>query len=297
MQITEKLELPFQPEINRLAEIQVLQSENFGLSLQQQFALFTEEYQRTVDDYYANKQLELIKKTELVDFMFDLHMKSFNLPIEFEQTFQLLKIITAKSALYHSAFFTHAHNPVTHYLRTASSHIKQKLHYKNKKECLKLLSDNIQLLIIKYQSDPTFFHIQSKAVINLFKVTKAKNSVNKKHTQALKTTYLKDSFTREISHISDKASDKKMNVFLFSAKNLKKGDWVNLKKASKSALIKLIWKANDNSEFIFVNMDGEKVRQCTLIELASDFENGVIALISDNPSSFKKNNSVLKTIG
>ena len=297
MQTTEKLDTPFQPEINRLAEIQVIQSESFGLSLKKQFALFTKEYQRTINEYYANKQLELIKKIELVDLMFDVHMKSFNLPAEFEQSFQLLKIITAKSALYHSAFFTHTHNPVTHYLRTASSHIKQKLHGKNKKECLNLLTKNIQLLIIKYQSDPTFFDAQSKVIINIFKVTKAKNSAKKQAEPTLKTSYLKDSFTREVTHITEGSSDKKLNVFLFSAKNLKKGDWVNLKQASKPALIKLIWKADDSSEFIFVNKEGEKVRQCTLIELASDFENGVISLIIDNPNSLKKNDSLLKTIG
>jgi len=297
MQTTEKLDIPFQSEINHLAEIQVIQSESFRMSLKKQFALFTKEYQRTIDSYYAHKQLDLIKKVELVDFLFDLHMTSFNLPLEFEQSFQLLKIITAKSALYHSGFFTHSHNPVTHYLRTASKHIKQKLNSKNKKECLKLLNDNIQLLIIKYQSDPSFFDIQSKAIINTFKITKAKNSAKKQTKPTLKTSYLKDSFTREASHLTEVSAKNTLNVFLFSAKNLKKGDWVNLKQKSSKALIKLIWKADDNSEFIFVNKDGEKARQCSLIELASDFENAIISLVTDNTSTLKKDNSLFKTIG
>ncbi len=299
MQTTEKLDIPFQPEINHLAAIQVQQSESFNLSITKQFELFKNEYQLTLKSYYSNNQQELIKKIELVDFMFDVHMQSFGLPKAFQQLFNLLKIITAKSALYHSAFFSHAHNPVAHYLRTASSHIKQKLNSKNKAECLKLLNENIQLIIIKYQSNPSFFDAQTKVIVKTFKPNKKLIIGSDKKKPSLKTSYLKDTFSREVINIKDAAS-KKNNVFLFTAKNIKKGEWINLKlKGRNTALIKLIWKANDNSEFIFVNKEGEKVRQCNLLELAADLENGVVSTQTNETKTKigKRNDSFLKTIG
>jgi len=297
MQTTEKLHIPFQDEINQFAAIQVQQSEYFKSSIKKQFEFFQSEYHLIKEYFQSNNQIELIKKLELVDFMFEMHMEPFNLPENFKQSFYLLKIITVKSALYHSSFFINTHNPIAHYLRTVSSHIKQKLTTKNSKDCFKVLNDNIQELIIKYQSDPSFFDLQAKSLINTFKLTKALKGASQSSNSILKTSSLKDNFTREITHKNSLTNKQKNNVFLQLAKNIKKGDWLDLQQKSNKILIKLIWKADDNSEFIFVNKEGEKVRQSTLLELAADLENNIVSIMSKATETRHKNNSVLKTIG
>ncbi len=297
MQTTEKLHLPFQDEINQLAAIQVQQSECFNLSIEEQYNFFNVEYNSTKEYFHSINHTDLIKKLELVDFMFDINIEPFNLPDSFEQTLSLLKIITAKSAFYHSAFFINSHNPIAHYLRTTSSHISQKLTAKNGKECLGLLNGNIQTLIIQYQSDPSFFDVQTKNIINTFKLTKALKGASQSSKSALKTSTLKDSFTGKVAHKTNLSLKQKNNVYLQLAKNISKGDWLDLQQKSNKILIKLIWKADDNSEFIFVNKEGEKVRQCTLLELASDLENHIVTVMSSVSNTRHKNNSVLKTIG
>lgn len=297
MQTTEKLHIPFQTEINHLADIQIKQCDMFKLSVNKQFQYFDKEYSAIKHKFSIENKLDLIKRVELVDFLFELNVHAYSLPKDFENAFNLLKIVVAKTALYHSALFINSHNPIAHYLQSAASHIKQKLNSKNQKACLKLLMVNIQTIITKYQSDPFFFDAEAKTIINTIKTAKALNNAsNDTEETVLKTSSLRDRFTSSMTHNDDEINIKN-NVFLLSAKNLKKGDWLNLEQNNTTILIKLIWKADDNSEFIFVNKDGVKERQCTLIELASDMENGVVSVMSNTSQALNRNNSVLKTIG
>lgn len=297
MQTTEKLDIPFELEINMLARIQVQQSEIFNHSISKQFEFFSSEYNTVIQQLHTNKQTELIKKIELVNFMFELHMESFQLPKQFEQSFHLLKIITVKSSFYHSAFFMHNYNPVVHYISTTAAYIKDNLSPKNTDAFVKQLNSNIQTLLNNFQSDPSYFDIQSKVIINSLKKIKGLNNKPEHSKPSLKTSSLNDRFSHKVSHNHDSSQKGKNNKHLLLAKSFKKGEWLNLKKASKSILIKLIWVANDQSEFIFVNKDGEKVKQCNLLELASDLENSIITTTANSINPKQRNTSFLKTIG
>ncbi len=297
MQTTEKLEILYLNQINILAEIQVLQSQNFKLSIAQQYELFNDEYQK-VYQLFDDDNHELILKMELTDLLFDIHLGSYELPQIINQQFSRLKIIVLKCALHHSAFFSHPDNPFVQYLSTNSQFITKHLNQQNIKQCCQLLSAQIEDLILNFQSDPMLFLAHSKKLLSTLKkeLTLNKPATAKKAT--LKTDSLKDKFSRVISHDQITKLDKTAKLNIQSAKNLAKGEWLELRNTTPPSLIKLIWKADDNSEFIFVNKEGVKVKQSTLFELAADFEQNVISLMSNkNKKTSHKNISVLKTIG
>lgn len=99
----------------------------------------------------------------------------------------------------------------------------------------------------------------------------------------------------------DQSSDNSIDTLFNFSRELKQGDWLLLSQSKQQINIKLIWKAADHSEFIFVDSKGVKVKQCSLQELVADL-NAKIILPMHNTSqtSLSQKNaqafSVLKTI-
>lgn len=82
-----------------------------------------------------------------------------------------------------------------------------------------------------------------------------------------------------------------------SADNIHKSDWIEIKKGSSTVLAKLTWKSQDQSQFIFVDRDGNRVCEITSDDLNKQLKNGTITLISATPKSQKRAAySVIQTI-
>lgn len=66
------------------------------------------------------------------------------------------------------------------------------------------------------------------------------------------------------------------------------GDWVHFLQDEERNLVKLAWKAEDSSLFIFVDRDGKRVCEVDTTELARQFESGEISLTDGNTGDAKK---------
>ncbi len=79
--------------------------------------------------------------------------------------------------------------------------------------------------------------------------------------------------------------------------NIHKSDWVEIKKGEISVLAKLTWIAEDQSQYIFVDRDGQRICEISGEKLESDLKNGNISLISSTPiNSQRAAYSVIQTI-
>ncbi len=94
---------------------------------------------------------------------------------------------------------------------------------------------------------------------------------------------------------SDKTATK--NEVRINANNIHKSDWVEIKKGNTSVLAKLTWKADDQSQYIFVDRDGQRVCEISREALDKSLESGTISLISSTPiNSQRASYSVIQTI-
>jgi len=81
------------------------------------------------------------------------------------------------------------------------------------------------------------------------------------------------------------------------AENIHKSDWIEIKKGNSTILAKLTWKSADNSQFIFVDRDGNRVCEISNTELNKELKAGTISLISSIPASSQRAAfSVIQTI-
>ena len=82
-----------------------------------------------------------------------------------------------------------------------------------------------------------------------------------------------------------------------SADSIHKSDWVEIKKGKTSVLAKLTWKAEDQSQYIFVDRDGQRVCEISREVLNKGLKAGTISLISSTPiNSQRAAYSVIQTI-
>ncbi len=82
-----------------------------------------------------------------------------------------------------------------------------------------------------------------------------------------------------------------------NADNIHKSDWVEIKKGKTSVLAKLTWKAEDQSQYIFVDRDGQRVCELSRETLDNELKSGAISLISSTPISSQRSSfSVIQTI-
>jgi len=87
-----------------------------------------------------------------------------------------------------------------------------------------------------------------------------------------------------------------MNKPTNQAEALKPGDWVDLRKGSEHKPVKLAWKAEDSSLFIFVDREGTRVCEVDAHELAEQFASGEVSLMDSAVDSEKTQFSFLKSI-
>ncbi len=82
-----------------------------------------------------------------------------------------------------------------------------------------------------------------------------------------------------------------------SADKIYKSDWVEIKKGATTVLAKLTWKSADETQFIFVDREGNRVCEISRDDLNKQLKDGSITLISSTPSSAKRASySVIQTI-
>ena len=93
-------------------------------------------------------------------------------------------------------------------------------------------------------------------------------------------------------------SDKsKQKVETVSADTIHKSDWVEIKKGSSTVLAKLTWRAEDRSQFIFVDREGNRVCEIDKENLNKELKAGTISLISSTPvSAARSASSIIQTI-
>ena len=96
----------------------------------------------------------------------------------------------------------------------------------------------------------------------------------------------------EAMNAGKQKESKKIN----QVEKLNTGDWINLKKGSESQPIKLAWKAEDSSLFIFVDRDGTRVSEVDANQLAEMFESGEVSLMDSAIDSEKTQFSFMKTL-
>jgi len=92
------------------------------------------------------------------------------------------------------------------------------------------------------------------------------------------------------------AGKQKESKKINQVEELNTGDWINLKKGSDSQPIKLAWKAEDSSLFIFVDRDGTRVSEVDANQLAEMFESGEVSLMDSAIDSEKTQFSFMKTL-
>ncbi|MCP4488590.1 MAG: DUF1631 domain-containing protein [Gammaproteobacteria bacterium] len=73
-----------------------------------------------------------------------------------------------------------------------------------------------------------------------------------------------------------------------NADKIHKGDWIEIKKDNITVLAKLTWKSDDNSQFIFVDRDGNRICEIGSTELNKEMKAGTISLISSIPASSQR---------
>ena len=82
-----------------------------------------------------------------------------------------------------------------------------------------------------------------------------------------------------------------------SADKIHKSDWVEIKRGTSTALAKLTWKSADNSQFIFVDREGNRVCEISKDDLNKQLKDGSITIISSTPASSKRASySIIQTI-
>ncbi len=80
-------------------------------------------------------------------------------------------------------------------------------------------------------------------------------------------------------------------------KVLSTGDWVNMLREGKNVLVKLAWKAEDSSLFIFVDRQGARICEIDAGQLARRFDSGDASLPKSNSLDSEKTRfSVLKSL-
>lgn len=89
----------------------------------------------------------------------------------------------------------------------------------------------------------------------------------------------------------------KLEDALPSADKIHKSDWIEIKKGATTVLAKLTWKSADETQFIFVDREGNRVCEISRADLNKQLKDGSITLISSTPSSAKRaSSSVIQTI-
>ncbi len=66
------------------------------------------------------------------------------------------------------------------------------------------------------------------------------------------------------------------------ADSIKKGDWVEIKQGSKRIMVKLSWRAADNSLFIFVDGGGKRVKEIDGTTLNAEIDSGSMKLVKNS---------------
>lgn len=91
-----------------------------------------------------------------------------------------------------------------------------------------------------------------------------------------------------------KTEPKRVNLI----ETLDTGDWLNYRKDGETSLIKLKWKAEDSSLFIFVDRDGSRVCEIDAEELSSRFDSGEFSTLeaAGTTDSEKTQFSFMKTL-
>ncbi|MDH3631917.1 MAG: DUF1631 domain-containing protein [Gammaproteobacteria bacterium] len=69
---------------------------------------------------------------------------------------------------------------------------------------------------------------------------------------------------------------------------LSTGEWVNMKLGGTKMLVKLAWKAEDSSLFIFVDRDGKRICELDATKLTQQFESGDISLMDSGSADSEK---------
>ncbi len=69
---------------------------------------------------------------------------------------------------------------------------------------------------------------------------------------------------------------------------LSTGEWVNMRLEGTKMLVKLAWKAEDSSLFIFVDRDGKRICELDATKLAQQFESGDISLMDSGSADSEK---------
>jgi len=77
---------------------------------------------------------------------------------------------------------------------------------------------------------------------------------------------------------------------------LNTGEWINMRKDGEKILVKLAWKAEDSSLFIFVDRDGTRICEIDANELAEKFESGEVSLMDSAVDSEKTRFSFMKNL-
>ena len=95
----------------------------------------------------------------------------------------------------------------------------------------------------------------------------------------------------------EKEENKEEKIVTPSADNIHKSDWIEIKKANTTVLAKLTWKSDDQTQFIFVDRDGNRVCEINKTDLNKELKAGTISLISSIPASTQRAAfSVIQTI-
>ena len=75
------------------------------------------------------------------------------------------------------------------------------------------------------------------------------------------------------------------------------GDWVNMQRDEEKLLVKVAWKSEDSSLFIFVDRDGKRVCEVDANKLAHQFESGEVTLdTTTSKESEKSRFSFMKSL-
>jgi len=81
------------------------------------------------------------------------------------------------------------------------------------------------------------------------------------------------------------------------ADDIHKGDWIEIKKDNTTILAKLTWKSDDQTQFIFVDRDGNRVCEINNTDLNEELKAGTMSLISSVPASSQRAAfSIIQTI-
>jgi hypothetical protein len=69
---------------------------------------------------------------------------------------------------------------------------------------------------------------------------------------------------------------------------LSTGEWVNMRVDGNKLLVKVAWKAEDSSLFIFVDRDGKRICELDASKLAQQFESGDVSLMDSGSADSEK---------